>query len=291
MRVLIVGANGQLGRDVTAELRSRDIDIITSDIVGECDFLLDFTDKKKTLELVNQVEPDAIINCAAWAKVDDAEDEENKPIVYKLNVTGVENLVEAAKNVDAKLMHISTDYVFNGEGTTPWKPDDKCFGPEGYYGETKLLGEKAAEKYIDKAFIVRIAWLFGGPVSFVNTMIKVGRNHDEVRVVNDQIGTPTYSKDLARLLVDMIQTDKYGYYHATNEGGYISWYDFCKEIYKQADMNVKVNPVSTAEYGLSKAKRPLNSRLDKSKLVEQGFKPLPDWKDALSRYLKEQKYV
>ncbi len=288
MKVLVVGANGQLGRDVCNELRSRDIETISADIVGDCTYSLDFTNKEETLKLVNEARPDAIMNCAAWTRVDDAEDEENKPMVYKLNVTGVENLVEAARSTDAKMLHISTDYVFNGEGTEPWKPDDKCFGPENYYGETKLLGERAAEAYIEKSYIVRIAWLFGGPVSFVNTMLKVGKNHDEVRVVNDQIGTPTYSKDLARLLVDMIQTDRYGYYHATNEGGYISWYDFCKEIYRQADMNVNVIPVTTAEYGFSKAKRPFNSRLDKSKLSDNGFARLPDWQDALSRYLKEK---
>lgn len=288
MKVLVIGANGQLGKDVSNELKSREIETITLDIVGECDFLLDFTNEEDTINLFNNIKPDAVINCAAWTAVDAAEDEENKNKVYALNVTGVKNLVEATKNVNAKLMHISTDYVFDGQGETPWKPDDKNYKPLCYYGETKLMGEKEVAKY-DKYFIVRIAWLFGGPISFVNTMLKVGKTHDEVKVVSDQIGTPTYSKDLARLLVDMIQTDKYGYYHATNEGGYISWYEFCKEIYKQANYQTKVNPVSTAEYGLSKAQRPFNSRLDKSKLSDNGFERLPEWKDALSRYLKGYK--
>ena len=286
MKVLVIGANGQLGKDVSHELKSRNIDAVTSDITGEVDFSLDFTNEEKTIELVKSVNPDGIINCAAWTAVDAAEDEENKNKVYALNVTGVANLVKAAQEVDCKLMHISTDYVFDGQGDRPWQPDDKNYAPLNYYGETKLKGEFEVCE-LEKYFIVRIAWLFGGPVSFVNTMLKVGKTHDEVRVVNDQIGTPTYSKDLARLLVDMIQTDKYGYYHATNEGGYISWYDFCKEIYSQANMNVRVNAVSTEEYGLSKAKRPFNSRLDKTKLSDNGFVRLPDWKDALNRYLKE----
>ena len=288
MKLLIVGANGQLGKDVTIEAKNRNVDVITSDVAGDCDFKLDLTNELETIKLIKQINPDAIINCAAWTAVDAAEDEENKEKVFALNVTGVKNLVRASKEVNAKLMHISTDYVFDGKGETPWKPDDKNYNPLCYYGETKLLGEKEVAKY-DKYFIVRIAWLFGGPISFVNTMLKVGKTHDEVKVVNDQIGTPTYSKDLARLLIDMIETDKYGYYHATNEGGYISWYDFCKEIYKQAGYSTKVIPVTTAEYGLSKAVRPFNSRLDKSKLKEKGFKLLPCWSDALSRYLNSVK--
>ena len=285
MKILVIGANGQLGKDVSKELKSRNIETVTSDITGEVDFNLDFTNKEETIKLVKQVNPDVIINCAAWTAVDAAEDEENKPKVYALNVTGVSNLVAAARETDCKLMHISTDYVFDGQGERPWQPDDKNYAPLSYYGETKLQGELEVCK-LDKFFIVRIAWLFGGPISFVNTMLKVGKTHDEVRVVNDQIGTPTYSKDLARLLVDMIQTDKYGYYHATNEGGYVSWYDFCVEIYKQAGMNTKVTPVTTKEYGISKAVRPFNSRLDKSKLSDNGFARLPEWQDALSRYLK-----
>lgn len=289
MKILVIGANGQLGKDVSKELKSRNIETVTSDITGEVDFNLDFTNEQETINKVKEVKPDAIINCAAWTAVDAAEDEENKTKVYVLNVTGVANLVKAAKEIDCKLMHISTDYVFDGQGEAPWKPDDKNYSPLCYYGETKLQGELEVAK-LDKYFIVRIAWLFGGPISFVNTMLKVGKTHDEVRVVNDQIGTPTYSKDLARLLIDMIQTDKYGYYHATNEGGYISWYDFTCEIYKQAGYKTKVTPVTTEEYGISKAARPFNSRLDKSKLTECGFEPLPEWQDALNRYLKEIEY-
>ena len=288
MKILVIGANGQLGKDVTKELKSRNIDTITSDITGEIDYVLDFTNEEKTIELVKTINPDAIINCAAWTAVDAAEDEENKSKVYALNVTGVSNLVKASKEINCKLMHISTDYVFDGQGETPWKPDDKNYKPLCYYGETKLLSELEVSK-IENYFIVRIAWLFGGPISFVNTMLKVGKTHDELKVVNDQVGTPTYSKDLARLLVDMIQTDKYGYYHATNEGGYISWYEFAVEIFKQANMSTKVIPVTTKEYGISKAVRPFNSRLDKSKLSDNGFIRLPEWKDALSRYLNNVK--
>ena len=288
MKVLVIGANGQLGKDVSKELKSRNIETITSDITGEIDYVLDFTNEEKTNELIKSIKPDAIINCAAWTAVDAAEDEENKTKVYALNVTGICNLVKASKEVGCKLMHISTDYVFDGQGETPWEPDDKNYKPLCYYGETKLLSELEVSK-LEKYFIVRIAWLFGGPISFVNTMLKVGKTHDELKVVNDQIGTPTYSKDLARLLVDMIQTDKYGYYHATNEGGYISWYEFALEIFKQANMSTRVIPVSTAEYGISKAVRPFNSRLDKSKLSDNGFKRLPEWKDALARYLNSIK--
>ena len=289
MKVLVIGANGQLGKDVSVELKTRNIETVTSDVVGEVDFILDFTNENETMKLIKDIMPDAIINCAAWTRVDDAEDEINKPKVYALNVIGVSNLVKVAKEINCKLMHISTDYVFDGQGDIPWKPDDKKYAPLSYYGETKLQGELEVAK-LDKYFLVRIAWLFGGPVSFVNTMLKVGKTHNEVKVVDDQVGTPTYSKDLARLLVDMIQTDKYGYYHATNEGGYISWYEFCKEIYTQVNMSTKVIPVSTKEYGLSKAIRPFNSRLDKSKLSDNGFERLPDWKDALRRYLKETSY-
>jgi len=288
MKVLVVGANGQLGHDVSKELKKRNIECLRSDIVGDVDYILDITDKKVIDEIVN-IHPDVIINCVAWTAVDAAEDEENKAKVYALNVAGVTNIVEAARILDCKLLHISTDYVFDGKGDSPRHADDKNFGPEGYYGETKLLAEKEVEK-LEKYFIVRIAWLFGKyGNNFVKTMIKVGKKHDEVRVVNDQIGTPTYTVDLARLLVDMIHSDKYGYYHATNEGGFISWYDFTLEIYKQVGLNTKVIPVSTIEYGLSKAKRPYNSRLDKQKLSDMGFERLPDWKDGLSRYLLEIK--
>jgi dTDP-4-dehydrorhamnose reductase len=185
------------------------------------------------------------------------------------------------------MLYISTDYVFNGKGTTPWDPDCKEYEPLNVYGQSKLDGELAVSSLLDKYFIVRISWVFGiNGNNFVKTMLKVGKTHKELRVVNDQIGTPTYTRDLSHLLVDMIQTDKYGYYHAANEGGYISWYDFAKEIFKIAGYPTTLIPVSTKEYGLSKAARPFNSRLGKRKLVANGFKPLPDWKDALARYLK-----
>ena len=287
MKVLVTGANGQLGSDVVNELRKRNHEVVSTDISGDMDYLLDIT-KDSIIEEVKKINPDAIIHCAAWTAVDAAEDEENKEKVYNINVIGTKNLVEAAKDLDCKFLYLSTDYVFNGKGDKPWKPDDKNYEPLNYYGETKLKGELEVNK-LNKYFIVRIAWVFGlNGKNFIQTMINVGKTHDEVRVVNDQIGTPTYTYDLSRLLVDMIETDKYGYYHATNEGGYISWYDFCVEIYKQANMNTKVIPVTTAEYGLSKALRPFNSRLDKSKLSDNGFVRLPDYKDALSRFLKEK---
>lgn len=286
MKILVVGASGQLGKTVVNEAKNRNHECISCDIAGDVDFVMDATNYDEVMYKVEKINPDAVINCAAWTAVDAAEDENNQPKVFALNTIIPKTLADACAKINCKLMQISTDYVFDGTGDRPWQPDDKNFGPLSIYGMTKLKGEKFVSQ-IEKFFIVRIAWLFGGPISFVNTMLKVGQTHDEVRVVNDQIGTPTYSKDLARLLVDMIETDKYGYYHATNEGGYISWYDFCVEIYKQAGYTTKVIPVTTAEYGESKAKRPFNSRLDKSKLVENGFTPLPDWKDALRRYLSE----
>ena len=249
---------------------------------------LDITNKEAVIKTITAVKPDAVIHCAAWTAVDLAEDEDKIPLVFKINADVTKYIAEACKQIDAKLLYLSTDYVFDGQGTTPWKPDCKEYNPLNIYGKSKLEGELAVANTISKYFIVRIAWVFGlNGKNFIKTMINVGKTHSEVRVVNDQIGTPTYTYDLSRLLVDMCESDKYGYYHATNEGGFISWYDFCVEIYKQYGLSTKVIPVSTSEYGLSKAKRPFNSRLDKSKLVENGFKPLPDWKDALARYLKE----
>ena len=245
MKVLVTGANGQLGSDVVNELRKRNHEAVSTDISGDMDYLLDIT-KDSIIEEVKKINPDAIIHCAAWTAVDAAEDEENKQKVYNINVIGTRNLVEAAKDLDCKFLYLSTDYVFNGKGDKPWKPDDKNYEPLNYYGETKLKGELEVNK-LNKYFIVRIAWVFGlNGKNFIQTMINVGKTHDEVRVVNDQIGTPTYTYDLSRLLVDMIESEKYGYYHATNEGGYISWYDFCVEIYKQANMSTKVIPVTTA---------------------------------------------
>ena len=286
MKVLVTGVKGQLGYDVANELTNRGHEAIGVDIAE-----MDITDKVSVDTVISRVHPEAVIHCAAWTVVDAAEDEENIPKVRAVNVMGTQYIADACKKIDAKMMYISTDYVFDGQGTTPWQPDCKDYKPLNVYGQTKLEGEFAVANTLDKYFIVRIAWVFGvNGKNFIKTMLNVGKTHDTVRVVNDQIGTPTYTYDLARLLVDMIETDKYGYYHATNEGGYISWYDFTKAIYRQAGYTTKVVPVTTAEYGLSKAARPFNSRLDKSKLVENGFKLLPTWQDALARYLKEIEY-
>ena len=303
MKVFVTGVNGQLGHDVINELNRREIEAIGSDITEEYAGLasdistmsyisMDITDADCVSRVLTEVNPDAIIHCAAWTAVDAAEDEENQVKVHAINAEGTRTIASVTKTLDAKLLYLSTDYVFDGHGERPWEPDDKCYAPLSVYGQSKLDGELAIAELLEKYFIVRIAWVFGlNGKNFIKTMINVGKTHDAVRVVNDQIGTPTYTYDLARLLVDMIQTEKYGYYHATNSesepGGYISWYDFCCEFYKQYGLDTKVIPVSTAEYGLSKAARPYNSRLDKSKLVEAGFKPLPTWQAAVSRYLKE----
>ncbi|MBR5647935.1 dTDP-4-dehydrorhamnose reductase [Candidatus Saccharibacteria bacterium] len=290
MKVLVTGTSGQLGFDVMEELARRGYEGIGADRSdSDAEFehvVLDITDKEKVFETVKKVNPDVIVHCAAWTNVDAAEAPENIDKVRAVNVDGTRNLAEAAKAVDAKFVYISTDYVFDGQGERPWQPDDKNYAPLNVYGQSKLDGELAVAETLDKYFIVRIAWVFGrNGKNFIKTMIEVGKTHPEVRVVDDQIGTPTYTVDLARLLVDMIETDKYGYYHATNEGGYISWADFTEEIYRQTGMDVKVNRVTTAEYGESVAKRPFNSRLDKSKLKENGFTLLPDWKDAVKRFL------
>lgn len=301
MRILVTGVCGQLGHDVVNNATVRGHDVFGSDIQpvysGVADgsaaasipyVQLDITDRNAVMAVIEEIRPDAIIHCAAWTAVDAAEDDENKDKVDQINHLGTQYIAEAAKSIDCKMLYLSTDYVFDGKGNRPWEPDDKCYSPLNVYGQSKLDGEIAVSSILDKYFIVRIAWVFGlNGKNFIKTMINVGKTHDTVRVVNDQIGTPTYTYDLARLLVDMVETDKYGYYHATNEGGYISWYDFCIEFYKQYGLNTKVIPVSTEEYGLSKAARPHNSRLDKSKLVDAGFTPLPDWKDAVRRYLEE----
>lgn len=293
MKVFVTGVNGQLGYDVMNELSGRGYECTGSDILETTDnnypyIQLDITDKTAVEAALGEIKPDAVIHCAAWTAVDAAEDEDNKPKVYAVNVTGTKNIAEACKKLDSKMIYISTDYVFNGRDTEPWQADCKDFAPLNYYGQTKYEGELAVSRTLDKFFIVRIAWVFGlNGSNSIKTMINVGKKYDTVRVVNDQIGTPTYTYDLARLIVDMAETDKYGYYHATNEGGYISWYDFCCEFYRQYGLSTKVLPVTTEEYGLSKAARPRNSRLDKSKLVKTGFKPLPTWQDAVTRYLKE----
>ena len=293
MKVFVTGAAGQLGYDMVTELLARGIDTIGSDIApegraGAAYIPLDITDREAVLETIRRCRPDVLIHCAAWTAVDAAEEEANRQKVYWINAAGTRNLAEAAAEIDAKMVYISTDYVFDGQGTKPWEPDCKDYNPLNVYGQSKLEGELAVSKLLKKYFIVRIAWVFGqNGNNFVRTMLKAGKTHESVRVVNDQIGTPTYTPDLARLLADMIVTDRYGYYHATNEGGYISWYDFTREIYRLTGMNTKVIPVSTEEYGRSGAARPFNSRLDKGKLAANGFTPLPDWRDALAGYLKK----
>ena len=299
--MLVTGVAGQLGHDVMNELAKRGYDGTGTDIadsysgvqdntavVGMPYVQLDITDAESVEKTIKEIKPDVVVHCAAWTAVDAAEDEENRDKVFAVNVEGTKNIARICKEIDAKMVYTSTDYVFDGQGTEPWKPDCKEYAPLNIYGQSKLDGELAVSEILDKYFIVRIAWVFGtNGNNFIKTMLKVGKKFDTIRVVNDQIGTPTYTYDLARLLVDMIETDKYGYYHATNEGGYISWYDFACEIFRQAGYSTNVNPVTTEEYGISKAKRPFNSRLDKTKLVENGFTPLPDWQDALKRYLDE----
>ncbi len=301
MKVFVTGVCGQLGHDVMNELAKRGYEGVGTDItpvysgvmddsaVTKAPYVsLDITDKAAVEKTIKEVNPDVIVHCAAWTAVDMAEDDDKVEKVRAINAGGTQNIADVAKVIDAKMVYISTDYVFDGQGSEPWQPDCKDYKPLNIYGQTKLEGELAVSNTLEKYFIVRIAWVFGkNGKNFIKTMLKVGKNHDEVKVVNDQIGTPTYTFDLARLLVDMIETEKYGYYHATNEGGYISWYDFTKEIYKVAGYSTKVTPVTTEEYGLSKAARPFNSRLDKSKLVKNGFTPLPTWQDAVKRYIDE----
>ena len=303
MKVFVTGVAGQLGHDIMNDLAARGYEGIGTDIASEYNGIsdgtavtrmpyvsLDITDRTAVEQVIGALKPDVVIHCAAWTAVDLAEDDDKKAKVHAINADGTQNIADACKKIDAKMVYISTDYVFDGQGTEPWKPDCKDYKPMNVYGQTKLEGELAVSQTLEKYFIVRIAWVFGlNGKNFIKTMLNAGKTHDTVRVVNDQIGTPTYTYDLARLLIDMNETEKYGYYHATNEGGYISWYDFTREIYRQAGYTTRVLPVTTAEYGLSKAARPFNSRLDKSKLVENGFTPLPTWQDALSRYLKEIK--
>ena len=301
MKVLVTGVAGQLGHDVMNELAKRGYDGIGTDIadsysgvqdntavVGMSYVQLDITDAESVEKTIKEIKPDVVVHCAAWTADDAAEDDENRDKVFAVYVEGTKNIAHACKEIDAKMVYTSTDYVFDGQGTEPWKPDCKEYAPLNIYGQSKLDGELAVSEILDKYFIVRIAWVFGtNGNNFIKTMLKVGNKFDTLRVVNDQIGTPTYTYDLARLLVDMIDSDKYGYYHASNECVYISWYDFACDIFRQAGYLTNVNPVTTEEYGISKAKRPFNSRLDKTKLVENGFTPLPDWQNALKRYLDE----
>lgn len=295
IKAIVKGTGEKFGYDTLSQLQKKVNDTDESGKLPAYEMTIpyvqmDITDRNAVSDIINRVQPDAIIHCAAWTAVDAAEDSENKALVNAINHLGTRYTAEAARAVDAKMVYISTDYVFDGQGERPWQPDDKCYAPLNVYGQSKLDGELAVSSTLEKYFIVRIAWVFGlNGKNFVKTMINAGKTHDTVHVVNDQIGTPTYTYDLARLLVDMIETEKYGYYHATNEGGYISWYDFCCEFYRQYGLKTEVIPVTTAEYGLSKAARPLNSRLDKRKLSEAGFVLLPDWKNAVKRYLEEAK--
>ncbi len=292
MKVLVTGVKGQLGHDVVNELKKRNHEAIGVDIED-----MDITDYTSVETVIKKVNPDAIIHCAAWTAVDAAEDDDNREKVHLVNAMGTKNIAQVCNTLHIKMMYISTDYVFDGQGTTPWQPDCKEYKPLNVYGKTKLEGELFVSSILKEYFIVRIAWVFGkNGNNFIKTMLNIGKKYDQLKVVNDQIGTPTYTYDLARLLVDMIETEKYGYYHATNEGGYISWYDFAKEIFRQAaqlgakeysEDRLTVLPVTTEEYGISKAARPFNSRLDKSKLVENGFTPLPTWQDAVNRYIRE----
>ncbi len=292
MKFFVTGVGGQLGYDVVNELKRRNHECIGSDILpkdSDADYIqLDITDEAAVFDVISKIKPDAVIHCAAWTAVDAAEDEENKKKVYAINVEGTQNIANVCKELDCKMLYISTDYVFDGKGELPWTADCKEYSPQNFYGKTKLEGENAVSSLLEKYFIVRIAWVFGkNGNNFIKTMLNLSKKYSSLRVVCDQIGTPTYTKHLARLLADMCETEKYGYYHATNEGGYISWYDFACAIFKQAKIDMQVTPVTTAEYGLSKAARPFNSRLDKSKLTENGFAPLPDWRDALAEFLKE----
>lgn len=313
MLFFVTGAAGQLGHDVLNELYNRGYEGIGTDIAinysGIFDGLaaermpyisMDITDADSVKTTLESVRPDVVIHCAAWTAVDLAEENEKQKQVYAVNVLGTRNIAEQCKKLACKMIYLSTDYVFDGTGTDPWQPDCKDYAPLNYYGKTKLEGELAVSELLKNYFVVRIAWVFGkNGKNFIKTMLSVGKSHSKITVVNDQIGTPTYTYDLAKLLIDMAETEKYGYYHATNEGGYISWYDFAVEIFRQAALrgdkeydseHLSVVPVTTAEYGISKAKRPFNSRLDKTKLVSAGFHSLPDWKDALARYLKEIKF-
>lgn len=292
MKVLVTGVCGQLGYDTVIELKKRGHEAIGTDISDSCELdcgyiKLDITDKNAVYSAIENSAPDAVIHCAAWTAVDAAEDEENKPKVRMVNVDGTRNIAEACKNTNSKMIYISTDYVFNGNGDTPWKADCEDFEPLNYYGKSKREGELAVKENLKKFYIVRTSWVFGKGTNFIRTMLGLSEKYSEIRVVNDQIGTPTYTSDLSRLLADMAETEKYGVYHASNEGGYISWAEFAEEIFRQAKKNTAVTRVTTEEYGISKAKRPFNSRLDKSKLTENGFALLPDWKDALTRYLEE----
>ena len=301
MKVFVTGVGGQLGHDVMNELHKRGHEGVGSDLapvysgiadgsaVTTMPYLpMDITDQDAVSRVISQLQPDAVIHCAGWTAVDAAEEEDKRAIVRKINVDGTRYLADACKREGCKMLYMSTDYVFDGQGQQPWQPDCKDYAPLNVYGQTKLEGELVVSNTLEKYFVVRTAWVFGlNGKNFVKTMLELSEKYDTIRVVNDQVGTPTYTIDLSRLLVDMVETEKYGYYHATNAGGYISWYDFACEIFRQAGKSTRVIPVTTEEYGLNKAVRPFNSRLDKTKLTLCGFEMLPPWPDALHRYLEE----
>ena len=291
MKLLITGVCGQLGYDAARECRSRGWEVVGTDLPSALDgpeLPLDLTDPEKLRMTLEKLRPEAVIHCAAWTSVDAAEEPENRQKVWEINADATRTLAEQCARLGAKLLYISTDYVFDGQGSEPWTPEQTHFAPCNVYGASKLAGEAEIQKNLDRYFIIRTSWVFGkNGKNFVKTMLRAGRNNNQVRVVNDQIGTPTYTRDLAVLLADLAASENYGIYHATNGGGFVSWYDFAREIYRQAGLSTKVIPVTTEEYGLSKAARPRNSRLSKEKLERAGFHPLPDWKDALSRYLRE----
>lgn len=296
MKVFVTGAKGQLGYDVISTLKQRGhivvgSDIISSDIPQSQYISLDLTNKESVFHTINKLKPDAVIHCAAWTAVDMAEDENNIHKVFDINANATEYIACACKQINSKMVYISTDYVFGDDSELPRQEDSKKFAPLNIYGKSKLAGETAVEKNLEQFFIIRISWVFGkNGNNFVKTMLKLSEKLNCLRVINDQIGSPTYTADLSRLIADMIESENFGHYHATNEGEYISWYDFACEIFKQANINIHVEPVTTEEYGTTKAMRPKNSRLSKSKLASSGFTPLPHWKDALSRYLQELKY-
>lgn len=295
MKVFVTGANGQLGHDVLRELKMRGHEGLGSgrraDAAENAEYVsLDITDRAALRAALLQAKPDAVIHCAAWTAVDAAEEAENAGCVYAVNSSAAADIAEICRELGCKMMYISTDYVFDGLGTQPWQPDCTRCQPLNQYGKSKLAGEQAVVAALTQYFIVRVCWTFGlNGSNFVKTMLRLGETHPVLRVVDDQVGMPTYTRDLARLLVDMIETEQYGCYHAASSGDYVSWYTFACEIFRQAGYETKVIPVSTEEYGISKAVRPKNSRLDCSKLQKSGFSPLPDWKDALARFLEEYK--
>ena len=298
MIIFVTGVNGQLGYEAANEFAGRGHTVFGSGRSAQYRGLplketvryvpLDITDREAVKDAMEMVQPDIVVHCAAWTAVDEAEKPENLRAVRAINVQGTENIAECSRQHGAKMVYVSTDYVFDGTGTKPWRPEETSFAPLNVYGQSKLDGERVVQAFVKQMFIIRTAWVFGiNGNNFVKTVIRAAKNHSSLRVVNDQVGTPTYAKDLARLIADLTESDQYGIYHVTNEGDYVSWYEFCCEIFRQAEISTEVIPVSTEEYGISLAARPSNSRMDRSKLSEKGFRPLPVWQDALKRFLEE----